>query len=178
MVASSDARSPSLEFCLDRDLSPWRFPSREVGHDGGVTRGSLPRGACASADCLERPLFRESSSWRGVRLQRGLPRWGTSSKDDSLDGRQPRRELSLEGGLPQWRSVSMEVCLNGGPSRWRSSSRAKGLSEALLQSQDRHHVNENCTATMQSGPSKHTTLLVLQGIRGGQLSNGQPPSEE
>ena len=156
-----------MEVSFKGSRSRWRFASGN----------SASRGVCFSG--LSRKTFvSKRFSWRDVRLQRVLPRWGSSSKDDRLDGRQPRRELSLDGGLPQWRSVSMEVCLDGGPSRWRSSSRAQGLSEALLKSQDRHRVNENCTATMQSGPSKHTTLLVLQGIRGGQLSNGQPPSEE
>ena len=155
----------------------------EVSFNGSRSRWRSASGNSASRGVCFSGLSRKTSVSRevfmeGVRVQGGLPRWGSSSKDDSLDGRQPRRELSLDGGLPQWRSVSMEVCLNGGPSRWRSSSRAKGLSEALLQSQDRHHVNENCTATMQSGPSKHTTLLGLQGIRGGQLWSGQPPSEE
>ena len=165
-------RTVSIEICLHAGLlqgglSRWRSASGE----------SASRGVCFSG--LSRKTFvSKRFSWRDVRLQRVLPRWGSSSKDDRLDGRQPRRELSLDGGLPQWRSVSMEVCLNGGPSRWRSSSRAKGLSEALLQSQDRHHVNENCTATMQSGPSKHTTLPALQGSRGGQLWSGQAPSAE
>ena len=172
-----------------RGLPRWRTVSIEICLHAGLLQGGLSRWRSASGESASRGvclsgLSRKTFVSREVFMEGGPSPGRSTSMGVDLKGRQSRwkaasTELSLDGCLTQWRSVSMEVCLNGGPSRWRSSSRPQGLSEAPLQRQDRHLVNEkNCTATMQSGPSKHTTLPGLQGSRGGQLWSGQAPSAE